>query len=169
MPTQPGWTLARLGATVRRWPTMVRRAHRVADMTMGRHHQEENSRDLGEPAQLFISGKRERYLATLPSPGRGSALGQGSRLGEPLHNGCNEQDYGYEARDGGENRAGTGPQSPIQLLPSTADKNHFELLPPVLAQMAAEQQPPGVVSTEFAFPGYGSAPDGSKEQRPHQA
>jgi len=33
--TQPGWTLARLGATGSGVdPTMVRRAHRAADMTM---------------------------------------------------------------------------------------------------------------------------------------
>src|SRR5207342_991614 len=43
------------------------------------------------------SGQRQawsRYLATLRSPDRGSALGQGSRLGEPLRNGCHKQNYG---------------------------------------------------------------------------
>jgi hypothetical protein len=97
------------------------------------------------------------------------SLSQGSPLGEPLHDGRHEQNYGDEARDGSENRARAGPQSPVQLLPSTADKHHFELLPPVLTQMAAEQQPPRVVSAEFALPGHSSAPDGGKEQRPHEA
>ena len=67
------------------------------------------------------------------------SLSQRSRLGEPLDDGCHEQDYGDEAGDGGENRAGTRPQSPIELLPSTAYEHHFELLPPVLAQMTSEQ------------------------------
>jgi hypothetical protein len=59
--TQPGWTLARLGARFGVDPTMVRREHRAADMTMQpRDHQAENSRDIGESAQLFIRGKRDR-------------------------------------------------------------------------------------------------------------
>ena len=59
--------------------------------------------------------------------------------------------------------------SPIQLLPSASDKDHFKLLPPVLAQMTAQQQPPRVVAAKFVLSGDRAAPNGSKEQRPHQA
>jgi hypothetical protein len=58
--------------------------------------------------------------------------------GDPNYRYHNSDD-GDEARDGRKNLGWTGPQPPIQLLPSSVDKHHFELLPPVLAQVAAEQ------------------------------
>jgi hypothetical protein len=55
------------------------------------------------------------------------------RHGDPTHDRDYDSDYGDDAGDSSENLGGTGPQTPIQLLPSMADKHHLELLPSVLA------------------------------------
>jgi magnesium chelatase family protein len=59
--------------------------------------------------------------------------------GDPTHDRYHRSDYGDEAGDRSDNFGWTGPQAPIQLLPSTVDKHHFELLPSVLPQMTTQQ------------------------------
>jgi hypothetical protein len=61
------------------------------------------------------------------------------RHGDPTHDRYHRSYYGDEAGDGSDNLGWTGPQSPIQLLPSTVDKHHSEFLPPVLPQMTTQQ------------------------------
>ena len=61
------------------------------------------------------------------------------RHGDPTHDRYHDSDYGDKARDRSDNLGRTGPQPPIQLLPSTVDKHHFELLPSVLPQMTTQQ------------------------------
>jgi len=74
------------------------------------------------------------------------------RHGDPTHDGYHRSDDGDQARDRSYNLGWAGPQTPIQLLPSTAHKHHSELLPSMLAQVTTQQQPPRVVVAGSALP-----------------
>jgi hypothetical protein len=63
------------------------------------------------------------------------------RHGDPTQDRYHRSDYGDEAGDGSDNFGWTGPEPLTQLLPSTVDKHHFELLPSVLAQVKPSSSP----------------------------
>jgi hypothetical protein len=73
------------------------------------------------------------------------------RHGDPTHDRYHRSYYGDEAGDRSDNFGWTGPQSPIQLSPSTVDKHHSEFLPPVLPQMTTSSRPQELFRHDSCF------------------
>ncbi len=118
---------------------------------------------MARPGAISCAHARVSLCSMWNSSAALAQLRDRGRHGDPTHDRYHDSDYGDDAGDGSENLRGTGPQTPIQLLPSTANKHHFELLPSMLAQVTTQQQPPRVVVAGPVLPSDCSAPNRSKE------